>query len=198
MKTKPNIVGVTGGIGSGKSTVCKIFESLGAITYYADDRARWLMTRDINLIESIKGLFGDQVYVDGQLDRKHIASIAFKDQSVLDRLNQVVHPAVAKDVENWTKENTHAPLLLKEAALLFETGSYQALDKTILVTAPHKVRVERVVKRDTHRSVEDVEAIISKQMSDEDKIPLADYVIENDSEKSMIGQVMDIFPLLVA
>lgn len=198
MKTKPNIVGVTGGIGSGKSTVCKIFETLGAITYYADDRAKWLMTHDINLIESIKGLFGDQVYVDGQLDRKHIASIAFKDQNVLDQLNQVVHPAVAKDVEKWTEEYVDAPLLLKEAALLFETGSYQALDKTILVTAPHQIRVERVVQRDTHRSVEDVETIIGKQMSDENKTPLADYVIENDGKKSLIKQVMDIFPLLIA
>lgn len=198
MNSRPLIVGVTGGIGSGKSTICKIFETLGAITYYADDRAKWLMVNDNTLIKEIKNLFGEEAYKNGELDRKHIAGIAFKDQSRLEKLNKHVHPAVAKDVEHWVKENSDAPLLLKEAALLFETGSYKALDKTILVTAPREQRIRRVVLRDSHRSEEDVKAIISKQLSDDEKTSLADYVIENDGKNSVIKQVMEIYPLLIA
>ncbi|WP_436517989.1 dephospho-CoA kinase [Ekhidna sp. To15] len=198
MNKEPLIVGVTGGIGSGKSTVCKVFETLGAITYYADDRAKWLMNNDDELKEKIKGLFGEQAYREGTLDRKHIASIAFKDQSILERLNQLVHPAVAKDVSQWVEENQQAPLLLKEAALLYETGSYKSLSKTILVTAPEVIRIRRVIQRDSHRSAEDVKAIIDKQMGDDEKITLADFVIDNDEKRSVIKQVMDIHPLLVA
>lgn len=198
MNSSPSIVGVTGGIGSGKSTVCKIFETLGATTYYADDRAKWLMSNDDRLIDKIKELFGEQAYKDEVLDRQHIAAIAFKDQSVLDQLNQAVHPAVARDVTRWVENNKNATLLLKEAALLFETGSYKSLNKTILVTAPAEIRIQRVLRRDSHRSHEDVKAIIDKQMSDNEKTPLADFVIENDDKRSVIKQVMEIYPLLIA
>lgn len=197
MKSKPLIVGITGGIGSGKSTVCKVFETLGAITYYADDRAKWLMTNDDLLIKEIKNMFGDEAYSDGEIDRKYIAGKVFKDQTQLEKLNQVVHPAVSRDVEKWIQENQKAPLLLKEAALLFETGSYKSLDRTILVTAIEEVKIERVVHRDIHRSEKDVKDIINKQMSDEEKIPLADFVIENDGKKSIIEQVMKLYPELV-
>lgn len=197
MKSKPLIIGVTGGIGSGKSTVCRVFETLGAITYYADDRAKWLMQNDDELIKKIKELFGDDAYKDNQLDRVHIASKVFKDQSLLEKLNQLVHPAVGEDVNNWVQENQNAPLLLKEAALLFETGSYKSLDKTILVTAPEDIRIERVVSRDTHRSEKDVKDIISKQMSDQEKSSLADFVIENDGRNSIIKQVMKLYDELI-
>ncbi|MEP1035642.1 dephospho-CoA kinase [Ekhidna sp.] len=198
MNSQPLIVGVTGGIGSGKSTVCKVFEILGAVTYYADDRAKWLMTNDGQLVSSIKRLFGDEAYENGRLDRQHIAGIAFKDQTMLEQLNQLVHPTVANDVEQWKKANKDAPILLKEAALLFETGSYKSLDKTILVTAPLEVRIQRVIRRDSYRSREDVRAIIDKQMSDEKKIPLADYTIVNDGKQSVIKQVMKLYSSLIA
>ena len=198
MNSRPLIVGVTGGIGSGKSTICKIFETLGAVTYYADDRAKWLMSNDADLIAQIKGLFGEEPYKEGALDRKYIASIAFQDQSVLEQLNALVHPAVAKDVEQWIENNKEASFLLKEAALLFETGSYKTLDRTILVKAPEALRIDRVVKRDAHRSREDVQTIITRQMSDEEKIPLADYVIENGGDQSVIKQVMEIHHSLIA
>ena len=197
MNSKSQIVGVTGGIGSGKSTVCKIFETLGAITYYADDRAKWLMINDSKLISHITDLFGEEAYKGEQLNREYIAERVFKDQALLEQLNQLVHPAVAKDVETWVGTNQDAPLLLKEAALLFETGSYKELDKTILVTAPEAIRIERVVKRDSHRSAQDVKNIMDKQMSDADKTVLADFVVENDGKKSVIKQVMDLYPLFV-
>ena len=197
MKSKPPIVGITGGIGSGKTTVCRVFETLGAITYYADDRAKWLMENDSQLINGIKELFGEGAYQSGKLDRKHIAGQAFKDSSLLEKLNGIVHPAVARDVEEWVSKNHDAKLLLKEAALLFETGSYKSLDKTILVTAPEEVRIDRVAKRDAHRTKEDVRDIIQKQMKDEEKIPLADFIIENDGTKSVIKQVMEIYNRLI-
>ena len=197
MTNKPLIVGVTGGIGSGKTTVCKVFETLGAKTYYADDRAKWLMENDNELIQNIKTLFGEKAYNAGRLDRKHIASMAFKDDSLLEQLNGLVHPAVSRDVEKWISENQDGELLLKEAALLFETGSFKALDKNILVTASEDVRIQRVTSRDNHRSEEDVKNIIANQMKDDEKKPLADFVIENDGRQSVIKQVMNIYDELV-
>ncbi len=197
MTGRPLIVGVTGGIGSGKSTVCRVFETLGAVTYYADDRAKWLMENDVALVNGIKELFGLNAYKQGKLDRALIASQVFKNSSLLEKLNALVHPAVAGDVERWIQQHQDAKLLLKEAALLFETGSYQSLDKTILVTAPSEVRVDRVAKRDAHRSADDVRDIISKQMKDEEKIPLADFVIRNDGKESLIEQVMTLFKSLI-
>ncbi len=190
-------MGITGGIGSGKTTICKVFETLGAITYYSDDRAKWLMENDSKLIIGVKELFGEKAYQNDKLDRKHIASQAFKDSSILEKLNNIVHPAVARDVEEWASKNQNAKLLLKEAALLFETGSYKSLYKTILVTAQEEVRIERVTKRDAHRTNEDVRDIIQKQMKDEEKIPLADFIIENDGTKSVIKQVMDVYNHLI-
>lgn len=198
MQSKAPVVGITGGIGSGKTTVCKVFEVLGATTYYADDRAKWLMENDIELVSQIKNLFGDKAYSKEKLDRQNIARQVFKDDSLLKKLNGLVHPAVAKDVEKWADTNQDSSLLLKEAALLFETGSYKKLKKTILVTAPEEIRIERVVTRDSHRSVEDVKDIIRKQMDDKEKIPLADFVIENDGKQSVIKQVMNIHKELVA
>ncbi|WP_462254280.1 dephospho-CoA kinase [Ekhidna sp.] len=197
MENKPPIIGVTGGIGSGKSTVCKILESLGAITYYADDRAKWLMVNNQKLVDGVKNLFGSEAYTDTGLDRKFIAQKAFKDDTLLNKLNQLVHPVVADDLKNWIQTNQKSPLLLKEAALLFETGSYKSLDRTILVTAPEEIRIERVVKRDAHRSREDVKSIIAKQMSDEEKSSLADYVVVNDAKSSLIQQVMKLYSRLV-
>lgn len=197
MQNKPLIVGVTGGIGSGKTTVCKVFETLGARTYYADDRAKWLMENDADLIKSIKKLFGDDAYESGKLDRKHIARKAFQNDSLLKQLNELVHPAVGRDLKKWVSENQDVNMLLKEAALLFETGSYKSLDKNILVTAPEEIRIDRVAARDSHRMKKDIKDIIAKQMKDEEKRPLADFVIENDGNQSVIKQAMQIYDELV-
>ncbi len=197
MENKPLVVGITGGIGAGKSIVCKIFETLGATTYYADDRAKWLMEHDQDLIRKIKELFGGDAYKEGKLDRKLIAEKAFRDDSLLESLNAFVHPSVAHDTEKWVEENQHAKLLLKEAALLFETGSYRQLYKNILVTAPENLRIKRVLARDKHRDERAVKAIMSKQMSDSEKSMLADFIIVNDEENSLIKQVMKIYKELI-
>lgn len=191
------MIGITGGIGSGKTTVCRIFEVLGAKVYYADDRAKWLMEHDEELVSEIEKLFGSAAYQNGQLNRKVIAAQIYKDDTLREKLNRLVHPVVGEDALQWERENQGHPLLVKEAALLFETGSYKQLDYTLLVTAPDEVRVARVVARDSHRSPEDVKAIISKQMSDSEKRPLADYEIINDGKHSLIQQVMGIFQKLV-
>ena len=185
-------IGITGGIGSGKSSVCRIFEVLGIPVYYADDRAKWLMNHDRNLKSGIIGLFGEQAYLqNGDLNRKYIGSIAFTDPGKLADLNALVHPAVLRDGFDWQEAQTGVPYTLKEAALLFESGSYKFLDKVITVYAPLELRLERVMTRDgvDRKTVMDR---VTKQMPEEEKLELADYVVYNDGTRSIIGQVMEL------
>lgn len=190
-------VGITGGIGSGKTTICKIFEQLGVPIYYADDRAKWLMINDEALISEISNLFGDMAYTEnGELNRAYISSIVFSNQSMLDKLNQIVHPAVRNDGENWFKSHQNKPYALKEAALHFESGGYKLMDKMITVFAPEKTRIERVMKRD-NTTAEAVKARIDKQLPDNKKMELSDYVIYNDSQHSIIKQVMEVHSTLL-
>ncbi len=185
-------VGITGGIGSGKSTVCKIFEVLDIPVYYADDRAKWLMNNDTNLIEGIKSVFGNEAYhPDGTLNRPFIANIVFNDKSKLAELNALVHPAVFQDGVSWNEANASAPYTLKEAAILFESGSYLTVDKVITVFAPKEIRIKRVLMRDD-TTREAIEARMDKQMPEEEKIERSDFVIYNDDEHSLIEQVLDI------
>lgn len=197
MKDRPTIVGVTGGIGSGKSTVCKIFEILKCPAYYADDRAKWLMENDPDLVHGVKQLFGDTAYLENKLNRKVISEKAFQDGSLLGKLNDLVHPAVKTDFENWIAENKTEKILVKEAALLFETGSYKELDYCILVIADEQTRISRVIQRDSHRDEGGIKAIIGKQMTDEEKIPLADFIINNNGKTSVIHQVLEIHQKLL-
>jgi len=191
--SKPKLVGVTGGIGSGKTTICKIFEVLGFKTYYADDRAKFLMENDSELINTIKSIFGIKAYQNGNLNRKEIGSQVFHDQQLLERLNRAVHPSVRIDFERWVEENRSQKLLLKEAALLFETGSYRELDFNILVIADEETRIQRVLARDPQRNEADVKSIIGKQLPDTKKIPLADFIIDNSGNESIIQQTVDVY-----
>ena len=186
----PLLVGITGGIGAGKSIVCKIFQALGTPIYDADSRAKWLMNYDASLKEKIVNLFGPMSYIDGQLNRELIGKNAFGNPELLAQLNGLVHPAVAKDFEEFVKTNSTKKYVLKEAALLIETGSYRALDHLIVITAPLDIRIERVQTRDTHRSKADIESIISKQLSDDERIQKADTVINNDGNSLLIPQVL--------
>ncbi len=174
-------VGITGGIGSGKTTVCKMFEDLGIPVYYADDRAKYLMHHEHHLIDEIKKHFGDDVYENGRLNRKVLADRVFNDKAKVALLNSLVHPAVFRDTERWVEDQKEkkVPYVLKEAALLVETGSYKALDKLIVVTAPLHVRIERVTQRDDTTTA-DIEARMRNQLSDEEKVKLADFVVVND------------------
>ncbi|MBX2874787.1 MAG: dephospho-CoA kinase [Saprospiraceae bacterium] len=193
-------IGITGGIGSGKTTVCKIFETLQIPIYYADDRAKWLMVNSPSLQTGIQQLFGKEAYLeDGALNRAHIGGIAFKDPAKLQKLNALVHPAVFVDGENWQQEQLTfgATYTLKEAALIYETGSYKMLDKVIVVTAPEEMRIERVMKRD-NLSAEAVKERIARQMPESEKVDKADYVIQNDGQHSLIKQVLSIHQAILA
>ncbi|UKT64796.1 dephospho-CoA kinase [Pedobacter mucosus] len=183
-------VGITGGIGSGKTTVCKVFEVLGIPVFYADTEAKNIMVSDVLLVEGIKSTFGKESYFnDGKLNNKHIASIVFDNASELEKLNALVHPAVFRAFDIWEKQvATNVPYILKEAALLFESDSYKMCDTSILVTAPVEIKIKRVIDRDKV-SEEQVKARMSKQLSDEEKIKKAKYFIKNDEEHSIIEQV---------
>lgn len=190
MKT-PLQVGITGGIGSGKSLVCKIFEQLGVPVYDADSHAKALMTTDGILISQIKKEFGDLSYhPDGSLNRPWLAEHVFHDEGKLKKLNSLVHPRVAVDYQQWLRRYTGQPYVLKEAALLFETGSYRQLDKIIVVSAPETLRRKRVLQRDAHRTVEQFKGIVEKQMPEEEKLKRADYIIVNDEDTMVIPQVL--------
>ncbi|MBK7407651.1 MAG: dephospho-CoA kinase [Saprospirales bacterium] len=190
-------VGLTGGIGSGKTTVAQLFEVLGIPVYYADDRAKRLMVEDPALIEGIKSLFGPESYqADGALHRAFIARQAFSEPSLLKQLEALVHPAVFADGNRWHEAQSGAPYTLKEAALLFESGGYKELDKVITVSAPLELRIARVIRRD-QTTREAVEARIRQQMTDEEKMRLADFVIFNDGAHSLIEQVWSIHQQLL-
>ncbi len=193
-------VGITGGIGSGKTTVCKIFATLGIPIYYADDRAKWLMVNSPALQTGIINLFGKEAYnEEGQLNRAYIGGIAFKHPKKLQKLNALVHPAVFVDGENWQQEQfaLQVPYTLKEAALLYETGSHKFLDKMIVVTAPEEMRIERVMKRDG-LDREAIQDRIARQMPAAEKVAQADYIITNDGQQLLIPQVLEIHQQLLA
>ena len=184
-------IGITGGIGTGKSLVSRIFSALGIPVYDADTRAKWLMNNNPELRKEITAKFGALSYKEsGELDRKYLAAV-FADENQLKVLNNLVHPAVGRDFENWSGEQS-GKYILKEAALLYEAGSWKGLDKIIVVSAPLDLRVERVLKRDPFRSREQVLQIISKQMPDEEKTARADFVITNDGRELLIPQVLKI------
>lgn len=192
------MVGVTGGIGSGKSTVCQVFSILGIPIYSADDRAKWLMSNDQMLKKAISSEFGEKSYLeDGSLNRAFLAEEVFSDPEKVKKINSLVHPAVGEDFKNWANSQT-APYMIKEAALLFESGSAKELDFVINVSSPLKIRVARVLLRDPHRSEDQVNHIIDQQLPDEQKNELADYVIKNNDSKLILPQVLEIHQKLCA
>lgn len=186
-------IGITGGIGSGKTTVCHIFEQLGIPVFYADTVAKEIMVTDPVLREGIIRTFGMESYeLSGKLNNKHIAQIVFNNKVELEKLNALVHPAVFRAFESWQQTiPADVPYNLKEAALLFESGSYKMCDHSILVTAPKAVKIQRVMERDGVTS-EQVEARMDKQLSDIEKNKMADFLITNDESQSVILQVLEL------
>jgi dephospho-CoA kinase len=188
---EPLQIGITGGIGSGKSIVCRIFSVLGVPVYDADSRAKSIMTTDGILVSQIKKEFGALSYhADGSLNREHLAE-AFKDSKKLSVLNSLIHPRVAHDYVQWVQEQK-SHYVLKEAALLFEAKSNLSLDKIIVVYAPEEVRMKRVLARDAHRKEKQVQEIMRNQMADNEKVKLADYVIYNDESRLVTTQVLEL------
>jgi len=199
MPASPIKVGVTGGIGSGKSTVCEMFMVLGIPVYNADNRAKALMTEDDGLIADLINAFGSDTYnEDGSLNRAYLSNRVFGKKAELNKINELVHPRVAKDFNLWADSQYEVPYVLEEAALLFESGSYRAMDKIISVTAPLQQRILRVMLRDLGRSKNQVEEIIQNQMPDNEIVKQADFVIINDDSHFLIDQVLKIHDFLRA
>jgi len=191
-------VGITGNIGSGKTTVSKIFEVLGIPVFYADDAAKSIMVGDPILIDAIKSTFGKESYFDdGTLNRKHIAAIVFNNEDELNKLNAIVHPATFRAFDNWLLLHQDAPYVLKEAALLFESDSYKMCDKTIMVTAPLEMRINRVLLRD-NLPEEEILKREARQFSEEKKLQLADYAISNNETELVIPQVINLHDLFIS
>lgn len=196
---RPLQIGITGGIGSGKSLVCKIFQQLGVPVYDADRHAKRLMTTDGILITGIKKEFGDLSYhPDGALNRIYLANHVFNDDKKLALLNSLVHPRVKADYERWVDRHKQSKYVLKEAALLFESGTNRQLDKIIVVHAPEDLRIKRVLNRDAHRTIEQIKAIVEKQMPENEKLKQADHVIVNDETELVIPQVLKLHDLFAA
>lgn len=191
----PLRIGLTGGIGSGKSTVAKIFEVLGIPVYYADDAAKELMNTDTDLQQQLIRNFGDEAYKNGQLDRRYIASIVFNDPAKLELLNSLVHPATIRAAEQWMKQQT-THYAVKEAALIFESGSQNELDYVIGVYAPQTLRIHRTMQRD-NITREEVLARMRRQIDEEIKMRLCDFVIINDDQQMLIPQVLELHKTLL-
>ena len=188
-------VGITGGIGSGKTTVCMVFETLGIPVYYADKQAKLLMNNNSKLKASIIEYFGNDIYYDGTLDRRKLAEIVFKNKKALEKLNSLVHPAVAHDFDCWFSKQT-SPYVLEEAAIIFESNITSRFNKIILVTAPDDLRIERVCNRDSV-TPETVRERMKNQWSDDKKITLADYIIYNDNIHLITHQILEIHKQLL-
>lgn len=187
-------IGITGGIGSGKTTICKLFELLRVPVFYADDEAKAAMATDELLQDQLQAAFGQNVYIDGLLNRKMLAGIVFNNEAELKKLNSFVHPAVFRRYDQWVEKQQSA-YVIKEAALLFETGSYRDCDFTILVKSPLSLKITRVMKRDAI-SEADVLKRIGKQLSDVEKEKLADFVINNNEQQLIIPQVLQLHKFL--
>ena len=181
--------GITGGIGSGKTLVCSVFETIGVPVYYADQEAKRLMNRHPVLKESIEGLLGKEAYRDGELDRRYVGRRVFGNRDLLEQLNSLVHPAVREDYRNWVDGWSEVPYVVEEAAILFESGANRNLDITVLVYAPSELRIRRVMQRDGV-SKEEVQRRMLHQMDEEEKRILADEVIVNDDREMLLPQII--------
>jgi dephospho-CoA kinase len=188
-------IGLTGGMGSGKTTVSQIFSVLGIPVLYADDVAKNVMIKDENLKQNIVSLFGDKAYIENLLNRKYIADIVFKDQFKLEQLNAIVHPATIAAADKWISEQT-SPYVIKEAALMFESAAAGHLDYVIGVYAPQHLRLHRVINRDNVIR-EDVLARMNNQIDETIKMKLCDFIIVNDEQQAVLPQVLSLHERLL-
>lgn len=189
-------IGLTGGIGSGKTTVAKIFETLGIPVYYADDAAKRIMNEDAALREAIQQNFGEESYTNNTLNRSYLASVVFGSAEKLALLNKLVHPLTIADSEAWMQLQT-GPYAIKEAALIFESDVWKDLDKVIGVSSPIELRLQRTMERDGANR-EAVQARISKQMDEDEKMKRCDFVLYNDETQLLIPQVLALHEKLIA
>lgn len=185
------LVGITGDIGSGKTTVSNILSHLGYKVYNSDERAKYLMETDSNIVKEISDLLGDSAYKKGSLNKKLISQSIYNDHSLREKINAIVHPLTINDFNQWVTENKD-PILIKESALIYQSGSYKQLNSIILVEARKDIRIKRVLERDKHRKKEEVLQIINSQKlkNKEDLNP--DYILENNGENLLLPKVIHI------
>ena len=189
------IIGLTGGIGSGKTTIANHLKSLGIPVYNSDDQAKKILYLP-ETIDSLKSAFGNVVFTNELFDKDKLAKLVFNNPEQLKLLNQIIHPAVKVDFENWLKANKNSPLIIKEAAILFESGSYKDCDVIISISAPQEIRIKRVIERD-HLTYEEVMSRINNQWTDEMRNKKSDYVIDNQDVEKAFAQAEDVINILL-
>lgn len=193
----PLKVGITGGIGAGKTFVCRVLEKMGYPVFYSDKEAKELMNSHPGIVEEIIALVGEQAYEDGELNRPFLAEKAFENKDLLSRINAIVHPRVREAFADFAEQNAGLKgIVFNEAAILFETGAYKTFDATVLITAPESVRLNRVVERDTIPESQ-VRSRMNNQWKDEEKAKLADFVIHNDGTTMLLPQIENMLIKLV-
>lgn len=186
----PLQIGITGGIGSGKSVVCKLFSCLGIPVYNADSRAKWLTNHNPQIIESVIALLGSESYTkEGLYNTSYVSSLVFKNDDLLKKLNAIIHPVVMQDTTDWVGSHARSPYVVKEAAIMNRAGDGNALDYVVVVEAPLELRVARILQRDK-RSEEEIRSIVKRQVSDDERKQVADFFIYNDEESALIPQVL--------
>lgn len=182
-------VGITGGIGSGKSLVCQVFTKLGAPIYDADSAAKRLSESDPGIMDNLTALLGRDIYSGGLLNRTKMAALIFNDKSLLEKVNQIIHPKVAEDFLLWCRDKTHHAYVIQESAILFESKVYMLFDKYITVTSPEDVRIQRILLRN-EMTLDKIRAIINNQLTDPEKTARSHYVIDNDGIKPILPQIL--------
>jgi dephospho-CoA kinase len=192
-------VGITGGIGVGKTVASRVFALLGVPVYDSDARAKWVMHHDKALRQELTVAFGPQAYTEaGELNRSYLADIVFNNPERLEQLNALVHPHVRDDFAIWAATHVAKPYVLKEAALMYESEAWKQMDQIITVYAPMEVRIKRLMQRDKHRTEAEIRAIISKQLSEEERMSRAEHILFNDDQQLVIPQVLKLHEQLIA
>lgn len=180
-------IGITGGIGSGKSYVCQILEKMGYAIFYSDLEAKKLMIQNKELIQQIKNIIGEHAYLNNELNKPIIRNFLFQNEVNKEKLNALIHPFVYQEFEKWAS-SIQKEIVFNESALLFETDSYKRFNKTILITAPKEIKIERLIKRDSI-NIEEIKKRFDAQLNDSIKRKKADFIIENDDKKLIIPQI---------
>ena len=189
-------VGITGGIGSGKSIVCEVFKHFGIPVYYADIEANNLIISDKNIKKQLIEHFGKKIYSRNQLNKSRFSSIIFNDKKALQKVNSIIHPVVRQNFKDWIKKNKDKKYIIKEAALLFESGTYQDLDEIITISAPEHIKIKRIMNRDK-TDKESVQKRIRNQISDTEKIRKSDHVIYNNGSQLILPQILSLHKIFL-
>lgn len=185
-------VGVTGGIGSGKSLICKVFLKMGIPVYTADDEAKYLMDHDPEIKTGLSRIFGETIYTDGKLNRSKLAGLIFDDASLLAEVNRIVHPVVGQDFLNWCSAHSRFPFVIQESAIIFESQAFSLFDYIILVTAPEEIRLQRVLDRPGMTS-EKILRIMRNQLPEKEKIVRSHFVIKNDGTNLILPHILSVY-----